>query len=486
MDGFFLVVLIGYILSSLSLIPYPINLVYLAFKSRKWRNPIPKSIFTEENLPTVAIHLPVYNEQKVILTTLDSLLALDYPADKLTLMLLDDSTDETSAIIDQYLADHQYSCTIEILRRGNREGYKAGALAEATLKTSAEFIAIFDADCKVPANFFRDTIHFFSDSSISAIQTRWEHSNLHYSLFTLAMSVGLDGHFLIEKEGRIRSNGFIAFNGTGGIWRRSSIIKAGNWSGRTLAEDLDIAFRSQLQSQKIQYVPQVTVLQEIAPTLTLWGIQQTRWSRGFAQNIRLHFKDVVTKKHSKSRFQGAIQLTAYLVPFFLFLNIIFGALLLFSPDYTSISSFLIVLNVSLAVVSISGLIVYSIAIRRAGRPLWHVILIPLFLFWGTSLLVRIFFGVVQGFLHYGGEFKRTPKFDLYQEESKKSYTRIKMPIDATVFIEFIFLLFIGVAIIKTVELGFQMILGTFFYSYVFLSMSLMFISNISHYFSSTK
>ncbi len=486
MDGFFFLVLLVYIISSLCLIPYPINLVYLAFKSRKWHNPVPKSFYSEENLPTVAIHLPIYNERKVILTTLDSLLALDYPPEKLTLMLLDDSTDETSTIIDEYLASRPYSCNIEIIRRTDREGYKAGALAEATLKTSAELIAIFDADCKVPSNFLRDTVHYFSDPEISAIQTRWEHSNLHYSLFTLAMSVGLDGHFLIEKEGRIITNGFVAFNGTGGMWRRSSIIEAGNWTGRTLAEDLDIAFRSQLQSKTVQYVPQVTVLQEIAPTLTLWGIQQTRWSRGFAQNIRLHFKDVLTRTHGKNRFQGAIQLTAYLVPFFLLLNIIFGALLLFSPDYTTISSFLIVLNISLAVVSISGLIVYSIAIRRAGRPFWHVILIPLFLFWGTSLLVRIFFGVVQGFFRYGGEFKRTPKFDLYKEESKKSYTRIKMPIDATVFIEFIFLLFIGIATIKTIELGFQMILGTFFYLYVFLSMLLMFVSNITHYISSAR
>lgn len=486
MDGFFFVVLLVYIVSALGLIPYPLNLVYLALKSKNFQNPIPKFIFKDEDFPTVAIHLPIYNEQKVILTTLDSLITLDYPADKLTLMLLDDSTDETSSIIDEYVANHQISCKIEIIRRENRSGYKAGALAEATLKTDSEFIAIFDADCKVPPMFLRQAIHYFSDASINAIQTRWEHSNLHYSLFTLAMSVGLDGHFLVEKEGRIKTNGFIAFNGTGGIWRKKAILEAGNWTAQTLAEDLDLAFRSQLQSHSIQYLPHVTVQQEIAPTLTLWGIQQTRWSRGFAQNIRLHFKDVLTKKHDKNRFQGAIQLTAYLVPFFLLLNILSGATLLFSPDYTAISSLLIVLNISLAVVSISGLIVYTIAIRRAGRPLWHIILIPLFLFWGTSLLIRIFFGVVEGFFRYGGEFKRTPKFDLYKDEAKTTYTKIKMPIDATVFIEFIFLLFIGVAIVKTLLIGFQMILATFFYVYVFLSMLLMFVSNINHYLGSTN
>ena len=428
--------------------------------------------------------LSIYNEQKVIETTLDSILSLDYPASKLTVMILDDSTDETSSIIDQYLASHLISCKVEILRRSNRSGYKAGALAEATLKTSSDLIAIFDADCKVPTSFLRETIHYFSDPSISAIQTRWEHSNLHYSLFTLAMSVGLDGHFLVEKTGRIRTNGFIAFNGTGGVWRKDAILQAGNWSARTLAEDLDLAFRSQLQSNSILYLPHVTVLQEIAPTLTLWGIQQTRWSRGFTQNLRLHLRDVLTKDHSKNRFQGAIQLTAYLVPFFLLLNILSSSTLLFFSDYTSIQTFLIILNTSLAIVSISGLIIYSVAIIRAGRPIWHILLIPLFLFWGTSLIIRIFFGVLQGFIYYGGEFIRTPKFDLFKTSSNKITTRVKMPLDATIFIESIFLLFIGLTLIKTVELGFQMIFATFFYLYIFFSMLLMFISNVSHFLGS--
>ena len=174
-----------------------------------------------------------------------------------------------------------------------------------------------------------------------------------------------------------------------------------------------------------------------------------------------------------------------MIPFFLFLNIISSSMLIFSSDYNSISLFLIILNSGLAVVSIAGLIVYSVAIIRAKRPLWHIILIPLFLFWGTSLIIRIFFGIIQGFFKYGGEFKRTPKFDLFKPEAKKTNTRVKMPIDGTIFIEIIFLLFIGATIIKTITLGFQMILATIFYAYVFLSMLLMFFSNIIHFFGST-
>ncbi len=485
MDNLFLLILILYFISSICLIPFPLNLLYLAFKSKNWQKILPSSYYAENDLPSVAFHIPIYNEKKVIISTLESLFAVDYPSDKLTLMLLDDSTDETCSIIDEYLASHICKFKVLVKRRKKRNGFKAGALAEATLETEAELIAIFDADCKVPSNFLRDTVHYFNDNSVSAIQTRWEHSNLHYSLFTLAMSVGIDGHFLVEKMGQVKTNGFLSFNGTGGMWRKTAIIEAGNWSPRTLAEDLDIAYRSQLQTKNILFLPHITVLQEIAPTLSLWGIQQTRWSRGFSQNLRLHFKDVLTKDHKKNRFQGAILLTAYMIPFFLLLNIVFSSLLIFSSDYNSISSFLIIFNSGLAVVSIAGFIVYSVAIIRAKRPLWHIILIPLFLFWGTSLIIRIFFGIIQGFFKNGGEFKRTPKFDLFKPEAKKTNTRVKIPKDGTIFIEIIFLLFIGVTIIKTLILGFQMILATIFYTYVFSSMLLMFFSNLTHYFGST-
>ena len=480
---FFIPVIFLYIISCLALVPYPLNLLYLTLKSRNYKTPEISSYYSFSELPTVAIHLPIYNEKDVILTTLENLLNLDYPENKLIIMILDDSTDETSSLIDEFLKNTK-KFQIDVVRRSHRNEFKAGALAEATQKTSAEFIAIFDADCKVSPDFLMKTIHYFKDEKIGAVQTRWEHSNLHYSLFTLAMSVGLDGHFLTEKLGQMSTNSFVAFNGTGGLWRKASILEAGNWRGKTLAEDLDLAYRAQLQGKSIVYIPEVAVLQEIAPSLSLWGIQQTRWSRGFSQNIRLHFTDVFTKNHFKNRFQSAILLTAYLIPFFLLINIISSSLLFFSPNFLSINPYFQILNLSLGIVSISGLIVYSIAIIRAKRPIWHIFLIPLFLFWGTSLLIRIFFGILAGFVKFGGEFKRTPKFDLFRDQNKKVNTRVKMPIDTIVFIELLFLVYLGIVVYKPLALGIQMIFATFFFIFVFISMLFMVTSNITHFIGS--
>lgn len=479
MEIVFALILSLYVISALALIPYPLNLLFLTFKSKNYKSSPPKSYYSDTNLPTVAIHLPIYNEQQVLFTTLTDLLNLDYPADKLTIMILDDSTDETTDMLDSFLTTPT-KFKVEVLHRNNRTGYKAGALASATIQTSAEFIAIFDADCKVQPNFLRETIHYFTDENVGAVQTRWEHSNLHYSIFTLAMSVGLDGHFLTEKLGQMKTNSFLAFNGTGGIWRKQSILDAGNWRGKTLAEDLDLAYRSQLQGKSIIYLPQITVLQEIAPSLSLWGIQQTRWSRGFSQNFRLHFRNVLSKNNSRNRFQSAILLTAYMLPFFLLVNIVTSSLLLFFSDYFKIYFYIQIFNLSLVVVSVSGLIAYSAAILRANRPFWHLIFIPFFLFWGTSLIIRIFFGVLAGFFKFGGEFKRTPKFDLFKDQNKTVNIRVKMPLDAIVFIECIFLVFTVITVIKSVELGPQMIFATIFYIYVLLSLLLMFISNIRH------
>jgi cellulose synthase/poly-beta-1,6-N-acetylglucosamine synthase-like glycosyltransferase len=441
----------------------------------------PLAIFSTDELPTVAIHIPIFNEKHVILSTLNSLSKINYPTDKLIIMLLDDSNDETSQIIDEFLKNSTSAKKFQVIRRLSRSGFKAGALAEATLSTTAQFIALFDADCKVPSNFLLDSIHYFKDNeSLAAIQTRWKHMNSKFSLFTRAMSIGLDGHFFIEKPGRMSTNGFIAFNGTGGIWRTQAILNAGNWSSKTLAEDLDLAYRTQLMGNSILYLNHISVYQEIAPSIKLWGIQQTRWSRGFAQNLRLYLRKTLFGSHSKSRFQGTIQLTAYLIPFFLLINIISSSFLLFFDDYSSIAFLLSILNLSLAVVSVSGFIVYSIAIFRAKRPWWEIVLIPFFLFWGLSLLIRIFFGVLQGFISYGGNFIRTPKFDLQDSKGKQFISKSKMPFDSLLFIEIIFLLFMGLSIINTIELGSQFIFTSLFYFYIFLSVFTMIFSNLTH------
>ncbi len=157
-------------------------------------------------------------------------------------------------LVEQYAAGVSPS---PIITARNREGFKAGALAEGMKTAKGEFIAIFDADFVPPEDFLLRTIHHFTDPKIGMVQTRWTHINRNYSFLTEVEAILLDGHFVLEHSGRARSGVFFNFNGTAGMWRRSAIEEAGGWQHDTLTEDTDLSYRAQLKGWKFIYLQDV-------------------------------------------------------------------------------------------------------------------------------------------------------------------------------------------------------------------------------------
>jgi cellulose synthase/poly-beta-1,6-N-acetylglucosamine synthase-like glycosyltransferase len=456
----------------------------LAISSLNWNDPAIKEYYKESELPTVTIQIPVFNEVNVIHQTLTEIAKLLYPREKLLIQILDDSTDQTSFIIDNKIKDLKRSkLNCEIIRRKKREGYKAGALANALKTTKSEFIAIFDADFRVNQHFLEKTIHYFKNNShIGAVQTRWVHSNLNFSLFTRSMSLGLDLHHLVEKLGRKRRNSFITFNGTGGIWRRSAIEKSGGWSSESVAEDLDLAYRAQMEGYEILYLKDCTNSQEIPPTLRCWIIQQSRWAKGFSQNLRKNFTKFIQNPSGKSRIQGSIQLTQYFVPLMILLNTITSSLLLYFHQFNGY--LLVGLGILFFIALIFGVSSYIITILRAKRPLWNMLFIPLFLFWGASLIVRMGIGAIDGLLRKGGEFVRTPKFNLVDNQKSNSKNiREKITLDKTFFLELAYLIILWFGMVKLIEMGGIYLSQAVFYVFLLVSMLALLFSEILHFFS---
>jgi cellulose synthase/poly-beta-1,6-N-acetylglucosamine synthase-like glycosyltransferase len=186
--------------------------------------------------PIVTIQLPLFNELYVTNRLIDAVCALEYPKDRLEVQVLDDSTDETIELVAKAVAHYQaLGYDIKQIHRLNRSGYKAGALKHGLETARGEFIAIFDADFVPNTDFLIKTIpHFFTDLKIGVVQTRWEHINREYSMLTRAQAFALDGHFVVEQDVRNKAGFFIQFNGTGGVWRKSAILDAGNWQSDTL------------------------------------------------------------------------------------------------------------------------------------------------------------------------------------------------------------------------------------------------------------
>ena len=273
-----------------------LSLIIIYLRSERKRRAAAALVATisPANLPRVTVQLPVYNELYVIERLIDAVARLNYPREKLDIQLLDDSTDETVVIIAAKVAQYkQRGLAIEHVRRPERTGFKAGALAHGLEFAKGEFIAIFDADFVPDPDFLLQTIPHFSDPKVAIVQTRWEHLNEDFSLMTQLQAFGLNAHFIIEQGGRYAAGFFANFNGTGGVWRKVAIADAGGWQSDTLTEDLDLSYRAQLRGWTFFYREDVGSPAELPVAMNAIKSQQYRWMKGAAECARKLFVQVL-------------------------------------------------------------------------------------------------------------------------------------------------------------------------------------------------
>ncbi len=399
------------------------HLIYhylLSFKKKK------QTFYTKNFIPFVTIQLPVYNELYVVDRLIDAVAAIDYPKDKLEIQILDDSTDETSAIIASKVALlQQKHISIQHIQRKNRDGFKGGALKHGLALAKGEFFAVFDADFLPSKDFLKRTIPFFSDQSIGMVQTKWGHINKNTSLLSNLQAIALDGHFSIEQQGRNAAGYFINFNGTAGVWRKQTIIDAGNWQSDTLTEDLDLSYRAQMKGWKFTYLEDFITPAELPPFLSALKSQQFRWTKGGAETAKKNMKTLLGSKLPLSvKLHGAFHLI-YSIGF---ISIIIYTLLSvpllfikeFYPSYNLLFKISSLIGISFFIYMLHYFISYfnntggSVLQKITG----FIFRFPLFvsLFIGLSLSNAI--GIMQGYLGIKSGFVRTPKFNAGDQTKK--------------------------------------------------------------------
>jgi cellulose synthase/poly-beta-1,6-N-acetylglucosamine synthase-like glycosyltransferase len=260
---------------------------YLVYLYMRNRGNGPKAPAVMDPLPVVTIQLPLYNEMYVADRLIEAVCQIEYPVDRLEIQVLDDSTDETRSIAE--LAVRRFASEgvdIKYLHRADRTGFKAGALEAGLRVARGEFIAIFDADFIPATDFLMQLVPHFGDPQVGMVQARWGHINQDYSLLTKIQSILLDAHFVLEHGGRNRSGRFFNFNGTAGIWRRTTIDDAGGWQHDTLTEDLDLSYRAQLRGWRFVFLSAVIAPAEVPVEMNAFKSQQFRWAKGSIQTCK--------------------------------------------------------------------------------------------------------------------------------------------------------------------------------------------------------
>jgi cellulose synthase/poly-beta-1,6-N-acetylglucosamine synthase-like glycosyltransferase len=251
----------------------------LAAEARMLAQPLPL------DLPAVLVQLPTYNEGRLIARVAEAVAQLDWPAGRLHVQILDDSSDgsiaESEAAAETLRSG---GISAEVMTRNHRAGFKAGALSEGLRRSCEPYIAIFDADYVPDSDFLRLCMRpLLNDPRIAFVQARCDYLNGDENAITGAQQRVLDAHFAVEQAARNWSGQLLPFNGTCGIWRRSAIDAAGGWQGDTLAEDLDLSYRAQLAGWRAAYLSGVAVRGELPRSLSVWRQQQFRWTKGFAE-----------------------------------------------------------------------------------------------------------------------------------------------------------------------------------------------------------
>jgi cellulose synthase/poly-beta-1,6-N-acetylglucosamine synthase-like glycosyltransferase len=410
-------------------------MVALYYRTRNRSIPLP---LEPECWPVVTVQLPLYNELYVATRLIDAVCALDYPGDRLEIQVLDDSTDKTRQIVEDRVAHHRTrGVDIHHLHRRDRRGFKAGALEAGSRRARGQLLAVFDADFVPGAEFLRRTVPYFSDPGIGMVQARWDHLNRDYSLLTRVQSIFLDGHFVIEHAARNRTGRFFNFNGTAGIWRRRAIADAGGWQHDTLTEDLDLSYRAQLEGWKFLFLPQVTVPAELPVDVNAFKRQQFRWAKGSIQTARKLLGKILRSPWGwRVKLEATIHLTcnaAYLLMVGLSLLVFPAMLLRADTDWP----LLLLVDLPLFLTaSVSVLVFYVVSQIGAGRSwrqgLRH--LVPL-MGLGIGLAINNARAVLEGLVHMGGVFERTPKYRIEQSGDGWRGKSYRVPRDLSVLIE---------------------------------------------------
>jgi cellulose synthase/poly-beta-1,6-N-acetylglucosamine synthase-like glycosyltransferase len=427
-----------FILSAIIITAYTVNFYYLAFVSRIRKEKHPT---VDWGTPSVTLQLPIYNEKYVAKRLVDAVCNLDYPKDKMRIMVCDDSDDDTVELLENVVDDYKkQGFHIEHVRRGTRTGYKAGALKHAMKTTDTELVAIFDADFIPPTWFLKKAIPHFSKPNIGLIQCRWGHVNENYSTITQVQALSIDFHFLIEQKAKSNSQLFMNFNGTAGIWRRECIEDAGGWHTATLVEDLDLSYRAQMKGWKCVFLPNIVVDAELPAQMNGAKRQQFRWAKGSIQCAIKLLSDIGLKRNVaiEAKIQAFIQLTRHIVYPLVLIQFLTLPILLAAQVNLYVVSVLPALTIATYLAMGPG--AYLVVIRGMYHESWKskAKLLPALLVYNAGMSVNNTVAVFDAVLGKKNEFHRTPKYGIVTKEDDWRDKAYNLPFTQTTLLEIFF------------------------------------------------
>ncbi len=268
---------------------------------------------TQADWPPVTVIIPAHNEEQVIEQILERVVAVDYPAERLKILCVDDrSVDRTAEILDAFARVHPGR--IEVLHRAkDAMPGKAAALVDATALVAGDIALVFDADYLPGPGLVKQLVAPFFDPEVGGVMGRVVPYNSDTNLLTHLLELERSGGYQVDQQARANLRLIPQFGGTVGGVRVSALQAVGGWNPYALAEDTDITYRLAIAGWRVAYQNRSECYEEVVESWHARYRQLRRWSQGHNQALFRHLLPLLRSPYAtrRERFDGALLLGIY-------------------------------------------------------------------------------------------------------------------------------------------------------------------------------
>ena len=267
------------------------TLTSILFYRRNERDPLPPA--ADGELPFVSVVVAAYCEEEVIESTLEALLALDYP--QYEIVVVDDgSTDGTSDLVRRHV---EPGGRVRLIEKRVNEG-KAMALNDAIPVTRGEIVVIVDADIRPRADILRYMVAHFRHGRVAAVAGNPQVSNTDALLAKIQATEFASIVSVLRRAQRVWGR-ILTVSGAICAFRRGAIVDVGLFDPDMATEDIALSWKLQRRFYDVRYEPRAVCAMQVPETFGALWRQRQRWAKGLAQVLRTHtpmFKDWRTRR----------------------------------------------------------------------------------------------------------------------------------------------------------------------------------------------
>lgn len=264
--------------------------------------------------PPVTVLIAAHNEEAVVADIITALLEVDYPADKLAIVPVNDrSVDRTREIIDSYVV--RYPGRITPFHRSGGKPGKAAALKDAMAYVNTEIMLVFDADYVPGKALIRQLVAPFFDPEVGSVMGRVVPLNVGKKLLTRILDLERSGGYQVDQQARMNLHFVPQYGGTVAGIRKSALDEIGGWNENTLAEDTDLTYRMLLAGWKTVYENRAECYEEVPERWPVRVRQIMRWAKGHNQAMVGYSASLLRSRNVSwwERFDGLLLLGVYMM-----------------------------------------------------------------------------------------------------------------------------------------------------------------------------